>query len=365
MSAMVTHKPFRAVFCLVAVVLIAAACSGGAEEASREPASAPSNLSLNSSEGAPLADFPAEVVNRWGVTSFKGYLEIDRRQTTDHPYGPLTGGASVIELSLSEVVGSSQAIVVGTVVAISPAYFNSADRGFWREPSSEAGRSILQDVTIDVERVLGDTAGITGEKALIAVTIGGGQIEVSFGASVDPALLPEGLEPGVTYLESMAPNVRVAEGDRVLLSLQRVAAVWFGAPVDPDMPWGKTTVAGCPAVPVGTKNVVAVSDWQLLGADGQQATFVELTVTPAELSSLAPEDQQAAFAERTVTLDELEALARRDLGKSLREPGSPVSPNNWPGRSEPFNDPPQPCNDPGGHPPQSDQPPHTHPEFEE
>ena len=254
---------------------------------------------------------------------------------------------SVIGLTLNGWIERSQAVVVGTVVSISSPYYNSADGGFWREPSSEAGRSILQDLTIDVERVLGDTAGITrgngGQPGQTVVTIAGGQIEVSFSESIDPALLPEGLEPGDTYLESMAPNVRVAEGDRVVLILDREAAPWFGAPVDPDMPWGKATVAGCPAVPVGTKNVVAVGHWQLLGPDVQQATFVD----------------------RTVTLDELEALAQRDLGNSLREPASPISPKNRPGRSVPFSDPPRPCNEPGGHPPQSDEPPHTHPEFNE
>ncbi len=49
MRAKFAHKPRRAVLCLVAVSLLTAACSGGADEAAREPASAPSDVSLISS----------------------------------------------------------------------------------------------------------------------------------------------------------------------------------------------------------------------------------------------------------------------------------------------------------------------------
>ena len=339
MRALVTHKPGRALFCLLAVSLIAAACSGGAEEASREPASAPSDLSLNSSEGASLDNVPAEVVNSWGVTSFNGYLDIDPRATTDQPYGPLTGGLTVSQLPLSELVRGSQAIVVGTVTDISPAHYNSVDGGFWYEPSTEAGRMILQDITIEVERVLGDTAGIAAGNEKIVGTIIGGQIEVSFGPSVDPALLPEGWEPGQTFVESMAPYIRVSEGDRGIFFLSSGMRSWFGAPVDSDMPWGKTTVAGCPAVPLGTAVWLYLARWQLLGAEGQRATFEE----------------------RTVTVDELATLADENIGQALKNPGAPARPDD--GRQ--FDDPPQPCNDPGRHPTQSDVPPHTHPDFNE
>ena len=80
MRARFAHKPRTAVLCIAAVSLLAAACSGAADEAAREPASSPSDASLISSEAAPVRDFPAEVVHSWGVTSFQGYLDIDRRQ---------------------------------------------------------------------------------------------------------------------------------------------------------------------------------------------------------------------------------------------------------------------------------------------
>ena len=268
-----------------------------------------------------------------------------------------------MELPLSGWVERSQAIVVGTVVTISPPYYNSADGGFWYEPSTEAGRSILQDLTIDVERVLGDTADITGPRQ-ISVTIAGGGIEVTFSESIDPALLPEGLEPGQTYVESMAPHIRVGEGDRVLLFLQRESGPWFGGTIDPQMPWGKTTVAGCPAVPVGTKNVVFPGHWQLLGPEGEQATFTELSVNPEEYAALAPQERGQAYEERAVTLDELEALAEASLGELLSDASAPISPLNMPGRSEPFDDHPGPCNR-GDAPQPESVPPHTHPQNDE
>ncbi|MCH7838467.1 MAG: hypothetical protein IIC26_08165, partial [Chloroflexi bacterium] len=78
MRARFAHTPRRAVLCIAAVSLLAAACSGGADEANREPVPAPTDVSVIASEGAPVSDFPAEVVNSWGVTSFQGYLDIDR-----------------------------------------------------------------------------------------------------------------------------------------------------------------------------------------------------------------------------------------------------------------------------------------------
>ena len=320
MRARFAHKPRTVVLCLAAVSLLAAACSGGAEEAVREPASAPSDVSLISSEGAPVSDFPAEAVNSWGVTSFQGYLDIDRRQTTDHPYGPLGGGASVDSLRLDGRVGESQAIVVGTVIDISPAYSNSEGGGFWYKPSSLTAGWILQDVTIEVERVLGDTAGLSGvrgaRKESIVITIYGGQLEVTFDESVDPALLPEGLKPGRTYVQSLAPHVRVAEGDRVLVFFWTEMGPWFGAPLNEAMPWGRTSRAGQPNQPVGTKNVV-FGDWYHLDAD----------------------DQQLTVHERTVTFDELEALAEADLGQFLSDAAAPVGPGNLPSRiSDPLRD---------------------------
>ena len=311
MRARFAHTPRRAVLCIAAVSLLAAACSGGAEEAVREPASAPSNASLISSEGAPASDVPTEVVNSWGVTSFQGYLDIDRRQTTDHPYGPLGGGMTIFSLPLDKRVGESQAIVVGTVIDISPAYSNSEGGGFWYKPSSLTAGWILQDVTIEVERVLGDTAGLTGvggaRKESIVITIYGGQLEVTFDESVDPALLPEGFKPGDTFAPSIAPHVEVAEGDRVLVFFYMSMSPWFGAPLNEAMPWGKTFRAGQPNQPVGTK-AVAFGDWHHLDADGQQITVQE----------------------RTVTFDELEAMADAGLGQLLSDAVAPRSPNNRP-----------------------------------
>ncbi len=311
MRARFAHVPRRAVLCIAVVSLLAAACSGGADEAVREPAPAPTDVSVIASEAAPADDFPAEVVNSWGVTSFQGYLDIDRRQTTDHPYGPLGGGATTLLRSLDEQVGESQAIVVGTVVDISPAYSNSVGGGFWYAPSSLAIGWILQDVTIEVERVLGDAAGLTAvgdaQKESIVVTIFGGQLEVTFDESVDPASLPEGLEPGRTYVHSVAPNVEVAEGDRILVFFYMSMSPWFGAPVDEAMPWGKTSRAGQPNQPVGTK-AVAFGNWHHLDADGQQITVQE----------------------RTVTFDELEAMADAGLGQLLSDAVAPRSPNNRP-----------------------------------
>ena len=320
MRARFAHTLRRAVLCIAAVSLLAAACSGGADEAVRELAPAPSDVSLVSSEGVPVSDFPAEVVNSWGVTSFQGYLDIDRRQTTDHPYGPLGGGSVRLSPPLDERVGISQAIVVGTVVDISPAYSNSVGGGFWYDPSSLAIGWILQDVTIEVERVLGDTAELTGvggaQKESIVVTIFGGQLEVTFDELVDPALLPEGFKPGDTFAPSIAPHVEVAEGDRMLVFFYMSRSPWFGAPLDEAMPWGKTSRAGQPNQPVGTKTV-AFGDWYHLGADGQQITV----------------------RERTVTFDELEALADAGLGQLLSDPVAPRSPSNRPQRiSDPLRD---------------------------
>lgn len=348
-------RPRTTLFALLVLGVIIAACSGARPETDSPASSAPREA-VAQEDGRPRAvdreqqdnfqnDLAPKVTNRWGVTSVERYLNIDRRETTDDPYGPLIGSLTILEMPLSEWIGRSQAIVVGTVAAISPPYYNSADRGFWHEPSTEAGRSILQDLTLEVERVLGDTAGITGgpggDTGQTVVTIAGGQIEVSFDESVDPALLPEGLEPGQTYVESIEPNVRVAEGDRVLLFLEREAAPWFGAPVDQGMPWGKSTVAGRPAVPVGTRSIVSVGHWQLLDEG----------------------DQVAEFPDRAVALDELEALAQASLGQALRDPGAPVGPGNMPGRSEPFDDPAQ-ASDTPSQPTGTDEPPHTHPEYE-
>ena len=211
--------------------------------------------------------------------------------------------------------------MVGTVIDISPAYYNSVDGGFWYEPSNlRSGRNILQNVTIEVERVLGDTAELTGvggaQKESIVVSIRGGQVEVTFDESVDPALLPEGLEPGGTYVTAMAPHVEVAEGDRVLVILYMEMRPWFGAPVDDAMPWGKTSRAGQPNQPVGTK-IVVYGDWYQLGADGQQITVKE----------------------RTVTFDELEALADAGLGQLLSDAAAPLGPGNMPSRmSDPLRD---------------------------
>ena len=311
MRARFGHKPRRAVLCIAVVSLLVAACSGGAKEAIREPAPVPGDVSLISSEGAPVSDFPAEVVNSWGVTSFQGYLDIDQRQTTDNPYGPLGGGSVRLSPPLDERVGISQAIVVGTVVDISPAYSNSVGGGFWYDPSSLAIGWILQDVTIEVERVLGDIVDLAGvggaQKESIVVTIFGGQLEVTFAESVDPALLPEGFKPGDTFAPSIAPHVEVAEGDRMLVFFWMEAVSWFNAPVDEAMPWGKTSRAGQPNQPVGTKTV-AFGDWYHLDADGQQITVQE----------------------RTVTFDELEALADAGLGQLLSDAAAPRSPANRP-----------------------------------
>ena len=102
------------------VGLLTAACSGAAEEAIREPASAPRDVSLTSSEAAPPAGVPVEVVNKWGVTSVERYFDIDHRQTSDAPYGPLTGSQTVLELPLNTWIEGSQAIVVARVITISP-----------------------------------------------------------------------------------------------------------------------------------------------------------------------------------------------------------------------------------------------------
>lgn len=346
------QRPRTALLCLVVVALLAAACSGAGPDT--ESSSAP-NEAAGRGEGAAASlqdrqvSVPSRAVNDWGVTSVERYLELDRRSTTDDPYGPLAGGMTVVRWPLlSQLIGASQAIVVGEVAEISPPYYNSVDGGFWYEPSSEAGRSILQDVTVAVESVLGDNAAITegladGTGSLV-VTIAGGQIEISFDESVDPALLPEGFEPGRIYVEAVAPTERFAVGDRLLLFLYREAAPWYGAPIDPAMPWGTTTVAGCPAVPVGTKNAVSIVDWRPLGPDVQQVTLMD----------------------RTVTLDELETLAEEaSLGHLLRDPRAPVGPGNMPGRSEPFNDPPRPCNKSSSPPTPVTEPPHTHPEYED
>ena len=329
--------------CLAAVSLLAAACSGGADEAAREPVPAPGDASLISSEAAPVSDFPAEVVNSWGVTTFQGYLDIDRRQTTDHPYGPLGGGSTTLLRSLDERVGESQAIVVGTVIDISPAYSNSVGGGFWYKPSTLTSGWILQDVTIEVERVLGDTAELTAvegaPKESIVVTIWGGHIEVTFDESVDPALLREGFEPGRTYMVASASNVRVAEGDRVLVIINMQMSPWFGAPVDPEMPWGKTPATPCPTQPLGTK-IVVFGSWHHLSA----------------------EDQQLTVQERTVTFDELEALAEAELGQSLEDPSAPRGPGN--GSPSADDHPPPPCYT--RHPPtQLSEPAHIHPGYED
>ena len=215
--------------------------------------------------GPNVSEFPAEVVNSWGVTSVEGYLDIDRRQTTDQPYDPpagvlrMTTLMSMVSLPLDGRVRESQAIVVGTVVAISNPHYNSVDGGFWHEPTY-ARRSILQDVTIEVERVLGDTAELTGaggaQKELIVVTIWGGQIVVTFDESLDPESLPENVEPGDMYVERVIPNVEVAEGDRVLVFLHMEMMPWFGAPMNSEMPWAQKPVEPCSDPPVGTKTIV-------------------------------------------------------------------------------------------------------------
>ncbi len=136
----------------------------------------------------------------------------------------------------------------------------------------------------------------------------------------------------------MAPHVEVAVGDRVLVFLQMNIGPWYGAPLNEAMPWGKTSHAGCPIQPVGTKNVV-FGDWHHLGADGQQITIDE----------------------RTVTVDELQALADAELGQLLTDAAAPISPGNGlPAFDDP---PPGPCYTP--HPPAPpDEPSHTHPELE-
>ncbi len=304
-----------------------------------------------------VSDFPAEVVNSWGVTTF--------RKAGDEPpdgVAGMTTVASMIRLPLDRQVAEGQAIVVGTVIDISPGYSNSVGGGFWYNPSSLAPGWILQDVTIEVERVLGDTAGLTAvgdaRKESIVVTIWGGQIEVTFDESVDPALLPEGFEPGHTYMVASASNVRVAEGDRVLVFLYMQMSPWFGAPVDPEMPWGKTPATPCPTQPLGTK-IVVFGSWHQLGAEDQHITVTELTVNSDEFAALAPEAQDAAFAERAVTFDELEALAEAELGQSLEDPSAPLGHGNgWPSIDD---HPPPPCYT--RHPP-APPPDHTHPEYE-
>ena len=360
--------PRRAVLCLVAVSLIAAACSGGAEEAIREPTSAPSDASRISSEGAPVSEFPAEVVNSWGVTSVEGYLDIDRRQTTDEPYDPpagvlrMTTSMSMFRLPLDGRVRESQAIVVGTVVAISNPHYNSVDGGFWHEPTY-ARRSVLQDITIEVERVLGDTADLTGvggaQKESIVVTIFGGQIVVTFDDSLNPESLPENVEPGDTYVERVIPNVEVAEGDRVLVFLHMEMMPWFGAPMNPEMPWAQEPVEPCSDQPVGTKTIV-YGVWHHLGAEDQHINVREFTVNSDEFAALSPEAQDAAFAERAVTFAELEAMADASLGQSLEDPTAPLGiGNGWPSLDD---HPPPLCYT--RHPPPVDEPSH-HPGYED
>ena len=304
-----------------------------------------------------VSDVPAEVVNSWGVTTFRKAGE-----PYDLPDGAagMTTIASRLILSLDRQLGRSHAIVIGSVIDISPTYFNSVDGGFWHEPSSYAMRSILQNVTIEVERVLGDTAGLTGvggaPKESIVVTTFGGQIEVTFDESVDPASLPEGLEPGQTYSMSLVvSHVDLAEGDRVLVFLQMARSPWFGAPVDPESPWAKTPAAPCPGQAVGTKTVV-YGTWHQLGAEDQQITVQERTFT---FDALASEARHTGYAERAVTFDELEALAEAELGQSLEDPSAPIGPGN--GRPSYDDHPPPPCYTP--HPPPQ-EPSHTHPEYE-
>ncbi|MCH8902159.1 MAG: hypothetical protein IIC88_07640, partial [Chloroflexi bacterium] len=349
--------------------LLAAACSAGAEEAIREPTSAPSDASRISSEGAPGDEFPAEVVNSWGVTSVEGYLDIDRRQTTDEPYDPpagvlrMTTLMSMVSLPLDGRVRESQAIVVGTVVAISNPHYNSVDGGFWHEPTY-ARRSILQDVTIEVERVLGDTAELTGaggaQKELIVVTIWGGQIVVTFDESLDPESLPENVEPGDMYVERVIPNVEVAEGDRVLVFLSMQMMPWFGAPMNSEMPWAQKPVEPCSDQPVGTK-VIVYGVWHHLGAADQHITVTERAVTLEELAALAPEAQDTAFAERAVTFAELEAMADASLGQSLEDPSAPLGIGNG---SPSVDDHPPPLCYTRHPPPPPDEPSH-HPGYED
>ena len=350
MRARFAHKPRTVLLCLAVFSLLAAACASTAPAAKDASSSVPSGPSSASREVAAPAEvvIPAEVVNSWGVTSTEAYLNIDRRQTADDPYGPLGGGFTIAIRPLVDLLGRSQAIVVGTVVKISPPYFNSVDGGFWHDPSSLGGRSILQNVTIEVERVLGDTADLASvrcaQKESIVVTIAGGQIEVTFDASVDPASLPEGLEPGRTYVQAMAPNVEVAEGDRVLVFLQMNRGPWFGAPLNEATPWGKTSHAGCPIKPLGSKDVV-FGNWHHLGADGQQITVQE----------------------RTVTVDQLAALAEAGLGQLLSDAAAPIGPGNGlPSFDDdpPRNNPPGSCNKPSHPPNQTAEPTHTHPEYE-
>ena len=284
-----------------------------------------------------VSEFPAEVVNSWGVTRF-------RKAGDEPPDGAagMTTVASMYRLPLDRQVAEGQAIVVGTVIDISPGYSNSVGGGYWYNPSSLTSGWILQDVTIEVERVLGDTAELTAvegaPKESIVVTIWGGHIEVTFDESVDPALLREGFDPGRTYMVASASNVRVAEGDRVLVIINMQMSPWFGAPVDPEMPWGKTPATPCPTQPLGTK-IVVFGSWHHLSA----------------------EDQQLTVQERTVTFDELEALAEAELGQSLEDPGAPRGPGN--GSPSADDHPPPPCYT--RHPPPPPDEPSHHPGYED
>ena len=287
-----------------------------------------------------FSDFPAEVVNSWGVTTF--------RKAGD-PYDPPDGAsgmisvASMVRVPLDEQLGRRQAIVIGTVTDISPTYFNSVDGGFWHEPSNlRSGRRILQDVTIDVERILGDTAGLTevggAHRESIVVTGAGRHIEVTFDESVDPASLPEGLKPGQSYGIAISHYLDVAEGDRVLVLLYMQPVPWFGAPVDEAMSWGKTSRACQPNQPVGTK-IVVYGTWHQLGV----------------------EDQQLTVQERAVTFDELKALAEAELGQSLEDPSAPIGPGNGsPSRDD---HPPPLCYT--RHPPPPPDEPSHHPGYED
>lgn len=167
--------------------------------------------------------FPSRIVTRAGLARTAAYNSISVRNTFDHPYGPLTGGSTLVGYEdPRDLVRHAQAAVMVEVLEIGNPHFNSDGGGFWTADESDPrGLGIIQDVRVRVLEPWGDRLGVENE---FSFAVFGGQVEVEMTESqAEAAGQPNGAG---SYIYSIEPDIELAEGERALLFIDRDLAGW-------------------------------------------------------------------------------------------------------------------------------------------